>query len=155
MRLNYGVVVMLNECVINYITRMLRAIVNKSWNQHPTKQQLYGHLPPVTKTIKIRRSRHSGHCWRSRDELLSDVILWTPSRGRAKQDVQLEQIYSSSVPILDVARKTSQNQWTIRRGGKRGSGISVLIAWHDDDDDICSPTWVEHSIGKFAGYHIR
>ena len=35
----------------NY-TRMLRAILNKSWRQHPTKQQLYGHLPPITKTIK-------------------------------------------------------------------------------------------------------
>ena len=37
----------------NY-TRMLRAISNKSWGQYPTKQQLYGHLPPITKTIKIR-----------------------------------------------------------------------------------------------------
>ena len=45
----------------NY-TRMLRAILNKSWWQHPTKQQLYGHLPPITKTIKIRRTRHVGPC---------------------------------------------------------------------------------------------
>ena len=37
----------------NY-TRMLRAILNKSWRQNPTKQQLYGHLPPITKTMKIR-----------------------------------------------------------------------------------------------------
>ena len=29
----------------NY-TRMLRAVLNKSWKQHPTKQQPYGHLPP-------------------------------------------------------------------------------------------------------------
>ena len=28
----------------NY-TRMLRAILNKSWRQHPTRHQLYGHLP--------------------------------------------------------------------------------------------------------------
>ena len=67
----------------NY-TRMLRAILNKSWKQHPTKQQLYSHRPPITKTIKVRRSRHEGHCWRSRDELISDVLLWTPSYGRAK-----------------------------------------------------------------------
>ena len=67
----------------NY-TRMLRAILNKSWRQHPTKQQLYGHLPPITKPIKVRRTRHVGHCWRSRDELISDVLLWTPSHGRAK-----------------------------------------------------------------------
>ena len=63
----------------NY-TRMLRAILNKSWRQHPTKQQ----LPPITKTIKIRRTRPAGHCWRSRDEHISDVLLWTPSHGRAK-----------------------------------------------------------------------
>ena len=34
----------------NY-TRMLRAILNKSWRQHPTKPQLYGHLPPISKTM--------------------------------------------------------------------------------------------------------
>ena len=67
----------------NY-TRMLRAILNKSWRQHPTKQQLYGHLPPITKIIQIRRTRHTGHCWRSKDELISEILLWTPSHGRAK-----------------------------------------------------------------------
>ena len=54
-------------------------IYNKSWRQHPTKQQLYGHLQPIKKTIQVR-----GHCWRSKDELISNVLLWTPSRGRAK-----------------------------------------------------------------------
>ena len=45
-------------------------------------RQLY--LLPMTKTIKIRRTRHAGHCRRSRDELISDIRLWTPSHGRAK-----------------------------------------------------------------------
>ena len=67
----------------NY-TRMLRAILNKSWRQHPTRHQLFGHLPPITKTIQVRRTRHAGHCWRSRDELISDVLLWIPTYGRAK-----------------------------------------------------------------------
>ena len=67
----------------NY-TRMLRAILNKSWRQHPTRHQLYGHLPPITKTIEVRRTRQAGHCWRSRDELISDVLLWTHTHGRAK-----------------------------------------------------------------------
>ena len=67
----------------NY-TWMLRAILNKSWRQHSTRHQLYGHLPPITKTTQVRRTRHAGHCWRSRDELISDVLLWTPTHGRAK-----------------------------------------------------------------------
>ena len=37
----------------NY-TRMLRAILNKSWWQHPTRHQLYSHLPPITKTVQVR-----------------------------------------------------------------------------------------------------
>ena len=67
----------------NY-TRILRAILNKFWRQNPTRHQLYGHLPPITKTIQVRRTRHAGHCWRSRGELISDVLLWTPTYGRAK-----------------------------------------------------------------------
>ena len=63
--------------------RMLRATLDKSWRQHPTRHQLYGHLPPITKTIQVRRTRHAGHCWRSRDELISDVLLWTPTYGQA------------------------------------------------------------------------
>ena len=67
----------------NY-SRMLRAVLNKSWRQHPTRHQLYGHLPPIAKTIQVRRTRHAGHCWRSKEELISDVLLWTPTYGRAK-----------------------------------------------------------------------
>ena len=67
----------------NY-TRMLRAVLNKSWRQHPTRHQLFGHLLPITKTIQVRRTRHAGHCWRSKDELISDVLLWTPTYGCAK-----------------------------------------------------------------------
>ncbi len=62
----------------NY-TRMLRAILNQS-----TRHQIYGHLPPITKTIQVRRARHTEHCWRSKDELVSDVLLWTPTYGQAK-----------------------------------------------------------------------
>ena len=67
----------------NY-TRMLRAILNKSWRQHPTRHQLYSHLPPITKTIQVRQTRHAGHCWRSRGELIRDVFIWTPTYGQAK-----------------------------------------------------------------------
>ena len=67
----------------NY-TRMLRAILNKSWQQHPTRHQLYGHLPPITKTIQARQTRHAGHYWRSKDELVSDVLRWAPAYGQSK-----------------------------------------------------------------------
>ena len=45
-----------NKLDSNY-TRMLRAILKKSWRQHPIKHQPYGHLPPITKTIQVKRTR--------------------------------------------------------------------------------------------------
>ena len=115
----------------NY-SRMLQAILNKSWWQRPTKHQLCGHLPPITKTIQVRRTRHAGHCWRSRDELISDVLLWTPTYGRAKVG-RPARTYTSYARIRDVDLKTCQRRWTIGKSGERGSGISVLAARHDDD----------------------
>ena len=119
----------------NYI-RMLRAISNKSWRQHPTRHQLYGHLPPITKTIQVWRTSHAGHCWRSRGELISDVLPMDPHIWAGqKQDDLLEHTYSSYARIPNVALKTCQRRWTIGRKSERGSGISVLAARHDDDDD--------------------
>ena len=68
----------------NY-TRMLRAILNKSLAATPHKASNYtATCFPSRKTIQVRRTRHAGHCWRSRDELICDVLLWTPTYDRAK-----------------------------------------------------------------------
>ena len=118
-------------------TTMLRAILNKSWRQHPTKQQLYGHLPPITKTIQISRTWHAGHGWRSKDEFINDVLLWTPHTYQQRLDDQLKPIYHGSVLTRDVTLKTSRERWTIEMGGERWSGRSVLAARHDDGEE-CS-----------------
>ena len=114
---------------------MLRAILNKCWKQHPTKQQPYGHLPLITKTIKISGTRHAGHCWRSRDELVSDVRLWSPSHGQANAGrtarTNIEQLCGDT----GYRPEDPPKQWTIGGGGERRSNISVLMAWHHDDDD--------------------
>ena len=114
----------------NY-TRMLRAILNKSGRQHPTKHQLYGHLPPLMKTIQARRTRHAGHCWRSRDVLISDALLWTPTYSRAKAGrpgrTYIQQLCE------DTGCSPEDLPWTIGRSGERGAGISVLAARHNYD----------------------
>ena len=114
----------------NY-TRMLRAILNKSWQQHPTRHQLYGHLPPITKTIQVRRTRHT--LLEKQGRVMDSY--GPPHMTNQKQDDQPGHTYSSYVRIRDVALKTCQKWWTIGRSDERGSGISVLPARHDDDDD--------------------
>ena len=115
----------------NY-SRMLQTILNKSWRQHPTRHQLYGHLPPITKTIQVRRTRHAGHCWRSKDELISDVLLWTSIYGQAKR----ARTYIRHL-CEDTGCSPEDQLVEIGRSGGRGSEISVLAARHNDaDDDI-------------------
>ena len=116
----------------NY-TRMLRAMLNRSWRQHPTKHQLYGHLPPITKTIQVRRTRHAGHYWCGRVELISDVLLWTPTYGQEKAGRPARTYVQQLCEDTGCSLETCQRRWTIGRSGERGSGVSMLAVRHDDD----------------------
>ena len=101
----------------------------------PTRHQLYGHLPPITKSIQVRRTRHAGHCWRSRDELIRDVLLWIPTHGRAKAGRPARTYIQQLCEDTGCCPEDLPRRWTIGRSGERGSGISVLPARYDDDDD--------------------
>ena len=78
-----------------------------------------------------------------------------------RQDDQLEPTYGSSVLIRDVALKNCWKQWTIGTGGKRESGISVLMARYHDDEVFLSKTnnihtfiRVQESISNTNNFHL-
>ena len=116
-------------------TRMLRVILNKSLRHHPKKKQLYGHLPPITKTIQVRRTNHAGHCWRIRDELISDVLMWTPSHGWAKAGwpvwTYIQQLYADmgcSPEDLPEAMYDREG-WQERAKDIRADSVSWRLWW--------------------------
>ena len=136
----------------NY-TRILQAILNKSWGQHPTKQQLYGHLPPITKTIKIRRTKHAGYCWRSMDELISDKLLWTPSHGRRKSGrpartyiQQLCEDSGCSPEDLPEVMKDREG-WRKRVRDIRADGTTRWW-WYANKTVLDSNTWNDLTVSK-------
>ena len=111
----------------------------------PHKQQLYGHLPSITKTIKVRRTRHAGHCWKSRDELIIDLLLWTTSYGRAKSGrparTCIQRLYADTACDLEGLLEAMDQ----RKGRReRGRDISVLMVRHDNDD-----IYIYEGHGKF------
>ena len=112
---------------------MLRAILNKSWRQHPARHQLYGHLPPITKTIQLRRTRHAGHCWRSKDELINDVLLWTPAYGQAKAGqparTYIQQLCEDTgcSPEYQPKAMNDREEWWERVRDIRASGTILLL----------------------------
>jgi len=51
--------------------------------EHPIKQRLYGNISALSTTIKQFRMRFAGHFHRSKEELVSNFLLWAPRHGRA------------------------------------------------------------------------
>ena len=104
----------------NY-TRMLQAILNKSWRQHPTA------------TIQVRRTRHAGYYWRSRDELISDVLLWTPTYGRAKAGrparTYIKQLYEDTEcsPEDLPEAMNDREKWRERVRDIRACGTTMMM----------------------------
>ena len=66
--------------------RMLRFALNRSWKDHPANEELYGHIPPISKSLQQQRMRFAGHCWRSKEELAGDVLLWKPTHGHQPRE---------------------------------------------------------------------
>ena len=84
----------------------------------------------ITKTIQIRRTRHAGYCWRNREELISDVLLWTPTYGRTKAGLpartyiqQLCEDTGCSPEDLPEARN-DREKWRERVRDIRASGTT-------------------------------
>ena len=90
---------------------------------------------PSRKLYKLDEPDTQGTAGEARTSSSVICSCGLPHVAKEKQVDQLKHRYSSYVRIRDVALKTSQKQWMIGRIGERGSGISVLAARHDDDDD--------------------
>ena len=113
---------------------MLRATLNKSWKQHPKKHHLYGQLSPTSKTIQIRRTRHIGHCWRRKDELISGVLLWIPSHRHTSVGwltrTYLQQLCTDTGRRLDLPETMNdRDEWRQRVKEIRASSATWWWWW--------------------------
>ena len=119
-----------NKLEGNY-TRMLDVVLIKLCQQHPRKM-LHGHLPTILEIIQISQTRHTGHCWSSRDKLISNILLWTLTHGHTSvgwaAKTYIHQLYSDTRWNL-AGMRTNRDGWQ----------VSVQAEWLDDyndDDDI-------------------
>ena len=118
------------------------AITQKSWVQYWTSPS--GNTPqdtsctatclPSWKLYKLDEPDTQDTAGEARTNSSVMYSYGPPHMANQKQDDQLEHTYSSYVRIRDVTLKTGQKWLMIGRSGERGSGISVLVARHDDDN---------------------
>ena len=78
----------LNKSLDGCYTRMLRKVLNVSWKQHLTNNDLYRTHPPISNIIRKRRLKFAGHTVRSHDQSVSDLVLWEPGHGTTSRGGQ-------------------------------------------------------------------
>ena len=62
-----------------------RRVQNIIWREHETKAEIYGDIPLISSIVACHRTRFAGHCFRAKDQMISNVIslrLPCPTRGR-------------------------------------------------------------------------
>ena len=67
----------------------MRVVKNVIWRQRITNEVLYVGLPRISTTIRKRCLRFSGHCWRSKNEAVNDLVLWEPKHGKGASEDRL------------------------------------------------------------------
>ena len=67
-------------------TWLLRADLNISLRDHLSNKELYGDLPPISTSLQICRLKFIAHCWRSKNETVSQLLLWDPKPGSRSRE---------------------------------------------------------------------
>ena len=104
------------------------------------------------RTIQVRQTNHTMHCWRSKDKLISNVLLLqidTPYNSKRLT-------YNSCVQTLCAIRMTCLERWMVGIYWKREK--SVLLAWlNDNDNKSCFEfrvflllDWLLHDIMRYS-----
>ena len=124
--------------------KMKIAVLNKFLKQHPTKQQLYNHLAHLSWTIQ--------DC---KDELISNVLLWTPTHGHTSVD-QPARTYISSVWTLDVVWRTCWEEWMMGINRERVSDVlsaqlDIIKYIYNNNSYLCINVCVQ----KTTNAHIK
>ena len=106
-------------------TRMLRAALNISWQSFVPNEELYGTLPRISDKVAWRRLGLAGHCFRHKELLAGELVLWEPTHGRKGRgrpsatfiDTLKRDLGTDDKLELEVCM-TNQEDWRARRAAR-------------------------------------
>ena len=79
-----------------------------------------------SKNILVRRTRHAGHCWRCRDKVIKDLLLWTPSHRRSKWGRRNSTYIQQLCNDIGFSLEDLPGAMTIEMEDERGSERSIF-----------------------------
>ena len=118
-------------------TRLLMRVQTISWREHKTKAQIYGDIPPISVTVAQRRARFAGHCYRAKDQVVSDIICWRlpcPNRGRRPFNYMDTIARSMNLDIEDIPKiMAERGEWRCRVNSISASAVTWWWICHFSD----------------------
>ena len=85
--------------------RMLCAVFNQAWKQHPIKHQLHDYLPLILQIIHIRWRRHAGR-------FLMDSNTWTQQCWPTSKDLRkIKMDWGCSLEDLPEVKEDRDGLW--------------------------------------------
>ena len=108
-------------------TRMLRKTLGLTWEDKVPNTELYGNLPTLSSELRQRRLRFAGHCWRRKEELCSQLLLWEPSHGKRRRGAPAKTYVDMLEEDTGIEKENLQNLMGDR------------VLWRDVVGDIRSP----------------
>ena len=118
-------------------TSLLYAVLNRSWRQHSTKPQLYGHLLPISQTIQVGQARH---CWRCKEELISNILLWIITYEHTNVDLLAKTYIHLLCTDTEYCLENFSRAIAIETDCGRKSRETVLSSRFEYDDDTSQTT---------------
>ena len=95
---------------------------------HYKKAAVQPHTSHLTNHSRVM----SKTCWACKDELISDVLPWTPTYGHTSVGRLKKRAFVSSVQTMDPVKRTYQERYSIETDGEKES------IYFDDDNDECN-----------------
>ena len=78
-------------------TKLLRYIFQRHWSEHVTNVELYGDLPKLSTKLKQRKLTFAGHCYRAKDQFVSDLVFLQRPEERFYRGQQFKFTYEKSI----------------------------------------------------------
>ena len=66
----------------------LMPLLDLDWKDHPTREEIYGSLPKVSKVVRETCLNFAAHCSRRQNEPVSEPVFWMPAQGTCAQGRQ-------------------------------------------------------------------
>ena len=135
---------------------MLRAILNKSWKQHPTKQQLFGHLLPVSKkTSKLDEQDTQNTAGEERMNIQVTFSYGPLHTEEQVLDNDLQQLCSdtgcSLEDLLEVMN--DRDEWREKVWEIRSSGMTWWWWWWWWCHTAAAHDYTSTRFGWFVGFY--